>query len=62
MTHRITANPPYAAVLMDLREGYGVEDIALRRNMPVESIRRIITHLRDDGVLSAIDWTERVEV
>lgn len=49
-------NTPRAAVLLDLREGYGVEDIAVQRKMPVASVRRIVTELRDEGVLSQIQW------
>lgn len=52
---------PRAAVLLDLREGLGVEDIALRRDMTPESVREIVGDLRRDGVLAKIDWLRRDE-
>lgn len=45
-----------AAVLNDLRAGYGVEDIALRHPIPVEVVRTIVADLRADGILADLDW------
>ena len=50
---------PRAAVLVDLRDGYGVEDIAINRKIPVASVRRIVMELRDDGILAQIQWNAR---
>lgn len=50
---------PRAAVLVDLREGFGVEDIAINRKIPVERVREIVTALRTEGILSKIEWNER---
>lgn len=45
-----------AHVLNDLREGYGAEEIAQRRSVPVAEVRRIVCHLGDDGILADLDW------
>lgn len=42
---------PRAAVIMDLRDGYGSEDIAIRRSLDIGLIRCIISELRREGLL-----------
>lgn len=45
-----------AIVLIDLRRGFGAEDIADRRSIPVERVRKIISELRTWGLLAEVDW------
>ena len=46
--------PWKAAVLNDLREGYGVEDIALRLDCRVHSVRNFVSDMRRAGILPEI--------
>lgn len=45
------STPWKAAVIRDLREGYGVEDIALRMDCRVEAVRELVAELRKAGLL-----------
>jgi|GEM_PF-3961214 len=51
--HRETPGSEHwkAAVIRDLREGYGVEDIALRMECDVQAVRDLVAYLRKHGVL-----------
>ncbi|WP_148043723.1 Rrf2 family transcriptional regulator [Paracoccus methylarcula] len=54
------SNPPGlpAIVLIDLRRGFGVEDIADRHSIPVKRVRKIVAELRMWGLLAETDWQE----
>jgi DNA-binding NarL/FixJ family response regulator len=45
------SQPWAAAVIRDLREGYGVEDIALRLFCSVEVVREKVANLRRLGLM-----------
>ena len=45
------STPWMAAVTLDLREGYGVEDIALRMECDVQHVRDLVVDLRKHGLL-----------
>ena len=51
--HRETPGSEHwkAAVIRDLREGYGVEDIALRMECDVQHVRDLVVDLRKHGLL-----------
>lgn len=38
-----------AEAIMDMMDGYGVEDVAARRAMPIEQLRRLVSGLRASG-------------
>ncbi|MDN3714246.1 hypothetical protein QWZ10_25740 [Paracoccus cavernae] len=37
-----------------LSKGYGVEDIALERGLPIEAVRDIVAALREEGRLAEL--------
>lgn len=37
-----------------LSKGYGVEDIALERGLPIEAVRDIVAELREEGRLAEL--------
>ena len=45
------STPWKAAVIRDLREGFGVEDIALRMDCDVQRVRDFVADLRKHGLL-----------
>ena len=45
------STPWKAAVIRDLREGFGVEDIALRMDCGVQPVRDLVLQLRRHGLL-----------
>ena len=49
----LLGNPTIRLVLARLREGLGVEDIAIRDGVPAEVTRRIIREHRKRGTLRA---------
>lgn len=50
--------PERTIVLIDLRAGFGVEDIAMRRSIPVARVRETIREFRRCGILANIRWGE----
>ena len=40
-----------AAIVRDLRDSYGVEDIAVRLRISEASVRSVVSYLRDAGTL-----------
>ena len=50
MTQRLDRS----SVLMALRDGYGVEDIAVLAGVPASTVRDIAAALRRDGILANI--------
>ena len=62
--HRETpgSQPWKAAVIRDLREGFGVEDIAHRMDCDVQRVRELVADLRKRGLLPRLyedarrDW------
>lgn len=62
MTRQLTAMPPRPAVLSDLREGLGVEDISVNRKIPLATVRKIVDDLGDDEILANQQWHQRESV
>lgn len=53
----MTADPKetlFAAIRADLKEGWGVEDISIRRQVTADTVRDYIGHLRRCGDLEAL--------
>ena len=56
------STPWKAAVIRDLREGFGVEDIAHRMDCDVQHVRDLVSQLRKHGLLPRLysearcDW------
>jgi len=48
------SQPWAAAVIHDLRAGYGIEDIALRLDCRAEAVREKVAELRRFGLLSQL--------
>ena len=51
------ANINLAVVLIALRNGFGVEDIAIKPGQPVDRIRGMVKTLRKRGILANVrEW------
>lgn len=48
------SKPWKVAVIRDLRDGFGVEDIALRMDCDVQRVRDFVADLRKHGLLSRL--------
>lgn len=42
------------SVIADLREGYGIEDIALRHGVEVDVVRGVVADMREKGSLDGV--------
>lgn len=45
---------PRVKILSGLRDGLGVEDIAVREEIPAKQVRAIVAELRREGILPSI--------
>lgn len=52
--HTVGSGPWKKAVIADLRDGFGVEDIAARMSCRVDAVRKYVATLRRYGLLPGI--------